>query len=316
MVKCQICNQNPICTKTNDGKLICKTCFLDRTEKLVHDCIVEYELIQPTDHIIIGVSGGKDSTALATLLSRIEQRWPTGAKYTLAAVDEGIIGYRDKSLECVRWLQEYLSLPLEIISYKDIFGLTMDDIVKLGGRNACSYCGVLRRQCLEKIAMKVGANVIATGHNGDDVAETILMNFLRGDVKRLEQCKSLRREKQLEDDAIVRIKPFSLLTQKEVVLYAHYLKLNYFSFECTYAGTAFRGNARMFLQETQIQFPSIVKNCVISNEQVKCNLKVAQLRKSQPCSLCGMKASSSVCQACKMIEELKSGLPKVNITEN
>ena len=161
MVKCQICNENPICTKTSEGKLICKQCFIERIENLVYECIKEFELIQKTDHIVIGVSGGKDSTALATILKRIEEKHPTGAKYTLVAVDEGIVGYRDKSLECVYWLRDYLQLPLEIISYKDIYGMTMDEIVKTGGKNACSYCGVLRRQCLEKVAMKINANVIA-----------------------------------------------------------------------------------------------------------------------------------------------------------
>ncbi|BFU21926.1 PP-loop family protein [Entamoeba histolytica HM-1:IMSS-B] len=312
MVKCQLCDTNPVCTKTSDGKLICKQCFIDRVEKLVHQCIDEFQLIYPTDHIVIGVSGGKDSTALATMLARIEKRWPSGAKYTLVAVDEGIVGYRDKSLECVRWLQNYLQLPLEIISYIETYGMTMDEIVTRGGKNACSYCGVLRRQCLEKAAIKVGANVIATGHNGDDVAETVLMNFLRGDVARLERCKSLKRELERED-GIIRIKPFSLLTQKEVVLYAHYMKLQYFSVECTYAGTAFRGNARTFLQKTQILHPTIIHNCVISNEQAKAELKKEQLKKSQRCTVCGMQSSSSLCQACKMMKELRNGMPKIEL---
>lgn len=244
------------------------------------------------------------------MLARIEQKHPTGAKYTLVAVDEGIVGYRDKSLECVYWLRDYLHLPLEVISYSDVYGMTMDEIVKRGGRNACSYCGVFRRQCLEKVAMRIGANVIATGHNGDDVAETVLMNFFRGDMARLERCKSLKREMENDGD-ILRIKPFSLLTQKDVVLYAHYLKLNYFSVECTYAGTAFRGNARAFLKETQTQHPSVIVNCVISNEQARTDLKPRQMKKPQVCKTCGMKTSTDECQACRMLRELNAGMPQI-----
>ncbi|ELP93420.1 ATP-binding domain containing protein, putative [Entamoeba invadens IP1] len=312
MVKCSKCQVNPVCTKTPEGELVCKTCFIERVETIVYDCIKSFNLIRPTDHITIGVSGGKDSTALATMLTRIEKQHPTGAKYTLVAVDEGIVGYRDRSLECVHWLEEYLQLPLKIISYKTEYGMTMDEIVSKGGRNACSYCGVLRRQCLEKATSEVGGNVIATGHNGDDVAETVLMNFLRGDAVRLERCKSLLRE---EVGDIVRIKPFSLLTQKEVVLYAHYMKLKYFSVECSYAGTAFRGNARTFLQETQIKFPWIVRSCVISNEQASVKIKDKQQVKLKVCKLCGMKTSSDVCQACKMLAELRKGAPKIELTK-
>ncbi|KAL7715219.1 ATP-binding domain containing protein [Entamoeba marina] len=179
-------------------------------------------------------------------------------------------------------------------------------------KNACSYCGVLRRQCLEKVAININANVIATGHNGDDVAETVLMNFLRGDSARLERSKSLLRVDE-KDGNIIRIKPFSLLTQKEVVLYAHYMKLNYFSVECTYAGTAFRGNARMFLQEAQLLYPSIIANCVVSNEQVHVSVKNEKVKVAKKCINCGMQTSSEECQACRMMKELKAGQPKISI---
>lgn len=38
-------------------------------------------------------------------------------------------------------------LPLKIVSYKDLYGWTMDDIVKaIGLKNNCTFCGVFRRQ--------------------------------------------------------------------------------------------------------------------------------------------------------------------------
>ncbi len=53
----------------------------------------------------------------------------------------------------------------------------MDDIVKkIGLKNNCTFCGVFRRQALDRGAALVEANKICTGHNADDVAETVIMN--------------------------------------------------------------------------------------------------------------------------------------------
>jgi len=78
---------------------------------------------------------------------------------------------------------------LKILSYKDIYGWTMDEIVKVIGLTGnCTFCGVFRRQALDRGAKMLGVNKICTGHNADDIAETVLMNILRGDFFRLSKC--------------------------------------------------------------------------------------------------------------------------------
>jgi cytoplasmic tRNA 2-thiolation protein 1 len=68
-------------------------------------------------------------------------------------------------------------MPLKILSYDELYGWTMDAIVsQIGKKNNCTFCGVFRRQALDRGAAMLNVDHIVTGHNADDIAETVLMN--------------------------------------------------------------------------------------------------------------------------------------------
>lgn len=74
-----------------------------------------------------------------------------------------------------------------------------------------------------------------------------MTTVLRGDIARLKRCTAIETTSS-DDPAPARVKPLKYLYEKEVVLYAHYLKLPYFATECTYAPVAYRGYVRELLK--------------------------------------------------------------------
>ena len=107
----------------------------------------------------------------------LNKRYNYGLKLSLLSVDEGIIGYRDDSLATVSRNEIEYNIPLTIVSYKSLYGWSMDEIVaKIGTKNNCTFCGVFRRQALDRGAALINVDGIVTGHNADDIAETGLFN--------------------------------------------------------------------------------------------------------------------------------------------
>jgi len=109
-------------------------------------------------------AGGKDSTVLAHMMTALNARHGYGLDLFLLSIDEGIAGYRDDSLETVKRNEAQYGLPLTVLSYKQLYGWSMDEIVRaIGPRNNCTFCGVFRRQALDRGAALMRADKLATG---------------------------------------------------------------------------------------------------------------------------------------------------------
>ncbi|XP_070081006.1 cytoplasmic tRNA 2-thiolation protein 1-like isoform X2 [Equus przewalskii] len=300
--------------RPRSGRALCGACFCAAFEAEVLHTVVAGRLLPSGAVVAVGASGGKDSTVLAHVLQVLAPR--LGISLRLVAVDEGIGGYRDAALAAVRRQAARWELPLTVVAYADLFGgWTMDAVARStagSGRSraCCTFCGVLRRRALEEGARLVGATHIVTGHNADDMAETVLMNFLRGDAARLARGGGLGSPG--EGGALPRCRPLQLASQKEVVLYAHFRRLDYFSEECVYAPEAFRGHARHLLKLLEAARPSAVLDLVHSAERLAL-APAARPPAPGACSRCGALASRALCQACALLDGLNRGRPRLAI---
>ncbi|CAL4967138.1 unnamed protein product [Urochloa decumbens] len=289
---------------------ICRECFYVVFEDEIHQTIVDNTLFKSGERVAIGASGGKDSTVLAYVLSELNRRHNYGLDLFLLSVDEGITGYRDDSLETVKRNEIQYGLPLKIVSYKDLYGWTMDDIVKaIGLKNNCTFCGVFRRQALDRGAALLKADKIVTGHNADDIAETVLLNILRGDIARLSRCTFITTG---EDGPIPRCKPFKYTYEKEIVMYAYFKKLDYFSTECIYSPNAYRGFAREFIKDLERMRPRAILDIIKSGKNFRIST-TTRMPEQGTCERCGYISSQKLCKACVLLDGLNRGLPKLGI---
>ena len=265
---CMACRTSrALIIRPKNQEKLCKGCFIEIFETEIHNTIIANSLFVPGERIAIGASGGKDSTVLASVLKTLNERYNYGLKLLLLSIDEGIKGYRDDSLETVKRNAIQYDMPLEIVGYDELYGWTMDQVVEqIGKKGNCTYCGVFRRQALDRGAARLGIKHVVTGHNADDVAETVMMNLLRGDLPRLARATSIVTASAASQ--VKRSKPLKYAYEKEIVLYAHHKALDYFTTECIYSPEAFRGSARTLIKNLERARSSSILDIVKSGEDM------------------------------------------------
>lgn len=304
---CAKCNANrAVILRPKNRQKLCKVCFIQTFEDEIHETIISNHLFTTGERIAIGASGGKDSTVLASVLKTLNERHGYGVELLLLSIDEGIKGYRDDSLETVKRNAEQYEMPLTIVGYDQLYGWTMDQVVEqVGKKGNCTYCGVFRRQALDRGAAMLGVKHVVTGHNADDVAETVLMNLLRGDLPRLSRATSIVTSTPSASASdltnIRRSKPLKYAYEKEIVLYAHHKKLDYFSTECIYSPEAFRGSARALIKNLERIRPSAILDIVRSGEEM------AKLVPGASGDTCGGKCGGGGTAAAVVEEEGEGG---------
>jgi tRNA 2-thiocytidine biosynthesis protein TtcA len=142
-----------------------------RLARTMGQTIADYRLISPGDHVMVAISGGKDSYTLLDLLERLRSRAPIDFRLTAVHLDQVQPGYDGTRLR--EWLAGF-GVPYEILR-EDTYSTVVD--VTPEGKAYCAACSRLRRGVLYTNAARLGCNKIALGHHRDDAIETLLMNL-------------------------------------------------------------------------------------------------------------------------------------------
>jgi uncharacterized protein (TIGR00269 family) len=264
-------------------------------------------MLNSEDHVGLGYSGGKDSTVLLYILLKLKKRFPN-CNITALTVDEGIKGYREGSIELTQKFTKQYQIPHVIVSFQDIYGATLDEIVKRSKKqrmtlSACAICGIFRRRALNFAAREVNATKIATAHNLDDEAQSILMNMLRGDTRKFIRLQRVPIEKY--QNLCPRIRPFVYVTEPEIVLYAIAEELEYHSYPCPYASSAMRNDVRAFLSDMEEKRPSSLINILKLHDSLT-NYFPQNSNLDPPfyCKKCGEISTHGTCPVCLLVEKL------------
>ena len=298
---CKECDIKPVYITLNHNKL-CKNCFIRYFEKKVLRTIRTYQLIEDNDKIGVGVSGGKDSLSCLYILNNLLKK--RGQEPIAILIDEGIEGYRNKTLEDAKKFCEENKIKLKVVSLFKEFGFTLDKYLMLTKKNSCTVCGIFRRYLLNKTARELKVTKLATGHNLDDEAQTILMNQVKGNVgfsAKLGPKTGVLMHKKF----VRRIKPLYFMTEKEVTIYAFLRKLPVTYIECPYFLNTLRGKVGELLNSLEDKFPGTKQGIINSFLETLPKLKeLYQNQEIGTCKECKEPATKELCRACELLKEV------------
>lgn len=193
----------------------------DRLTKRFHKACADYSLIADGDHILIGLSGGKDSLALVELLGRRAKIYKPRFQVTALHVRVKERAY----ISDMSYLQHFCDeagVPLIVrdveINGKMSTSGELDDANEALDRketNPCFLCAWYRRKELFNVAQELGCNKIAFGHHKDDIIETLLMNqIFQGTYATMPPIL------QLEKMPLQIIRPLALIEEADLIRYA------------------------------------------------------------------------------------------------
>ena len=312
-VRCSSCEAEAVIDQPYRGTHLCAPHFResveDRVRREMHRQLPRFA----RGTVAVALSGGKDSGVALALSQRYFRRRPT-VRVVALSVDEGIAGYRAATLEAARALTGSLGVEHRIVTAQEAIGTTTDrTAAELPGTVPCSFCGVWRRQLLNRAAREVGADALVLGFNLDDLSQTVLMNLVRGDLDRLARMAPHRVR---QPGLVPRVAPLALIPEREVYLYARLQGIPFDHGECPHAGRAARNLFREVVWQLEEAQPGTRQSLLRTHEKLVTRFLREEGAGAAPdrCRACGEPSGSGLCRACEYLEVARAVSPTPEVS--
>ena len=293
---CSLCGEPAVIHQRHAGRYLCGTHLIADLEQRVSETIASQQQIVRGDCVAVALSGGKDSTALLLLLHCLFKS-RDDIRLVAITVDEGISGYREATVRSAEGLVRRLGVEHLTITFGELFGDSLDTILKGRETQACSICGILRKKALVVGAKRAGATKLATGHNLDDEAQSVLMNVLRGDLMRLVRNSGAESGGRF----IPRVKPLMYIQEKEIATFLLVRGIWEDLPECPYAIHALRREVRSMLSGIEYRHPGTMFRLMENKKTIETALfGKAGGEPVGNCRECGDPCSGELCQLCQL----------------
>ena len=174
-----------------------------KLRRLVGRALTEYDMLEDGDHVMVCLSGGKDSYTLLEILQSFAQHAPVDFTIVAVNLDQKQPGFPEDVLPSYL---ESIGVEFDILegdTYSVVKALTP------AGKTTCPVCSRLRRGILYSHAQKIGATKIALGHHSDDVVETLFLNMFHGG-----RMKAMPAKLKSDDGKNVVIRPLYYCREK------------------------------------------------------------------------------------------------------
>lgn len=218
-------------------------------KRLAGKAIHTRHMIMDGDHVMVAVSGGKDSLALLWLLRERLKRIPIEYKLTAVHVDPGFGADSAGRMESFFSENDFVYRVIRSDIGPNAHG-------PKNRENPCFVCSRLRRKLLFESASELGCNRIAFGHHKDDIIETFLLNVFYG-----ASISTMKPVQELFGGTLTLIRPLFMVDEDLVQRYSKSMGWSEIELGCPTAGSSKR-------QEIK----AILKNLYRSNKKIKGNV--------------------------------------------
>ena len=277
-MRCRSCRGDAVIEIRRHHAAFCTEHFFVMFRTQVEKAIRRHQMMAPDDRILLAVSGGKDSLALWDVLLDLDYD-VTGLYLGL-----GIEDYSDRSHEVARAFAEERRARLLTVDLPRDYGYDIPTAGRRGSRSTCAVCGLSKRYVFNRAALEGGFDVVATGHNLDDEAATLLGNTLRW------QTDAIARQSPVlpaRDGMVKKVKPLHRVSELETAAFAFLRGIDYVVEECPLVA----GN-------TQLRYKEAMNTIEQTSPGTKAQFFLGYLERGMPLFRSEDRAALQACESC------------------